>query len=66
LKRIKGIGPVLEKALKEHGITRFSQIAALTGDDIETLSEKLQTFPDRIRRDRWVEQAADFAAAKTP
>lgn len=66
LKRIKGIGPVLEKSLKAHGITRFSQIAALDANDIETISASLQTFPDRIRRDRWVEQAAELAEEREP
>jgi len=56
LKRIKGIGPGLERRLKALGITRLEQIAKLSAAEIERIDAQLD-FPGRIRRERWVEQA---------
>jgi predicted flap endonuclease-1-like 5' DNA nuclease len=57
LKQIAGIGPGLEKKLKEHGITTFRQLAELKEADIARLEEQVIRFSGRIKRDRWVEQA---------
>lgn len=57
LKKIKGIGPVLEKSLNRLGIERFDQIARFTDQDIVKISSKIGAFPDRIVRDDWVSQA---------
>lgn len=57
LKRITGIGPHLERRLKQHGITTFRQIAEWSESDIERVSKELGPFAHRIHRDRWVEQA---------
>ncbi len=58
LKRIWGVGPVLEKTLNSLGIYYFSQLSQLTEvDDIAWVSERIKTFPDRIERDQWVKQA---------
>jgi len=65
LKKIHGIGPVLEGMLNGLGICLFSQIAAFTSDDIHWVTDHIDAFPDRIVRDKWVEQAAEFAAQKT-
>mgnify|MGYP005863885139 CR=1 FL=1 len=56
LKRIKGIGPSLERKLHELGITRLEQIARLSAVEVERIDAQLD-FPGRIRRERWVEQA---------
>lgn len=61
LKRIRGIGPKLEKRLHEAGIVRFAQLAALRPDEIAALEARL-AFPGRIARDRWIEQAAALSA----
>lgn len=61
LTNIKGIGPVLERKLHGLGITSFSQIAAWSETDIETVSEHL-SFKGRIQREGWVEQAANLAS----
>jgi succinoglycan biosynthesis transport protein ExoP len=55
-----GIGPVYEKTLNALGIVSFAQLAE---QDPESLAERmgLQITADRIRRDRWVEQAQAFA-----
>ena len=60
LKKIKGVGKVLEGKLNEAGIYHFWQVAALKGDQIEELEQEM-SFPGRITRDDWVSQAAEFA-----
>lgn len=54
LKKIRGIGPVLEKTLNRMGITSFIQIASFSDQDIERITEELDTFPGRIQRDNWI------------
>ena len=57
---IKGIGPVNEKKLHEHGIFHFEQIATWTHDDIEVAEAYLE-FDGRIAREDWIGQAKAFA-----
>ena len=57
LKLIKGIGPVMEKKLNEFGVYSFEQLGRLTNSASEALSETLESFPGRIKRDKWVSQA---------
>ena len=64
LKRISGIGPVIERQLGGIGITTYRQIARFTDEDIERVGTHIDFFPDRIRREGWVEQAADFHREK--
>jgi predicted flap endonuclease-1-like 5' DNA nuclease len=59
LKRIRGIGPVLERTLNRLGITRFSQIAQWQASDVERVAPALGDFPDRVKRDRWIERARE-------
>ena len=61
-KKISGVGPVLEKKLHGFGVTKISQVAACTKDDIEKLDEAL-SFKGRIERDEWTKQAAELAKA---
>lgn len=62
LKKISGVGPVLEKKLNALGVTSFAQVAAMSRDDIEKLDDAL-SFKGRIDRDNWLEQAAELAKA---
>jgi small subunit ribosomal protein S2 len=62
LKKISGVGPVLEGKLNELGITKFAQIAAFTAEDIVKVDDVLN-FKGRIERDNWLEQAAELAKA---
>ena len=57
LKLISGIGPNLEKNLRDAGITSYSQIAALTPAEIADLEANVVKFTGRIIRDNWVGQA---------
>ncbi|MCX7305704.1 MAG: ATP-binding cassette domain-containing protein [Hyphomicrobiales bacterium] len=60
LTRIKGIGPVNERKLHEHGIFHFDQIAAWTQADVEAAEAYLE-FDGRIGREDWIGQAKAFA-----
>jgi hypothetical protein len=57
LKLIYGVGPVLERRLHALGITTFAQISRWTDKDVDEIQAKLETLPDRIRREGWVEHA---------
>jgi small subunit ribosomal protein S2 len=60
LKKISGVGPVLEGKLHALGITTFAQIAAFSADDIVKVDDAL-SFKGRIERDDWIAQATKFA-----
>jgi predicted flap endonuclease-1-like 5' DNA nuclease len=61
LKRIKGIGVLIEKKLNSLGVTTYEDIANWTGEDIDRISQQLD-FKGRIQRENWVEQARILAA----
>lgn len=54
LKKIHGIGPILERALNKAGTYTYVQIAKWTPSDVASIAEKIGTSPDRIRRDNWI------------
>jgi len=60
LKKINGIGPVMEKLLNSYGVKSWEQLASLTKKEVNTLDEALEDFPGRIERDEWVPQARAF------
>ena len=60
LKVIDGIGLMMESILNEFGITTWEQIAAFNTEEIELVNAAIETFPGRIERDRWVDQAEDL------
>lgn len=60
LKKISGVGPVLEKKLNALGITTYEQIIGFSAEDIARVDEVLN-FKGRIERDNWVEQAKELA-----
>lgn len=64
LKRIKGIGAVIEETLNQLGIYQFDQIAAWNDDNIAWV-EKSLAFPGRITREDWVSQAQTLSAGGT-
>lgn len=63
LKQIKGIGPKIEASLNGLGIYHLDQIATWTKANVDWVDGQL-AFKGRIRRERWVEQAAEMARTK--
>jgi|SRR5262245_49192722 len=61
LKRIRGIGVLIEKRLNAMHIATYEQIANWTAEDIERVSRTLD-FKGRIERENWVEQARILAS----
>jgi predicted flap endonuclease-1-like 5' DNA nuclease len=59
LKKIHGIGPVFAQTLNKMGTYTFIQIARWKPDDIEKIAKKLETDPDRIKRDKWIADAKE-------
>ena len=57
LKKIHGIGPVIERTLNKLGTYTYVQIAKWTPSDIARVAQKLETIPDRIKRDNWIASA---------
>jgi small subunit ribosomal protein S2 len=60
LKKLTGVGPVLEKTLNEFGIYHYRQIAGLKKAEIAEIDEALN-FKGRIERDEWIKQAKELA-----
>ena len=61
LKRIRGIGVLIEKKLNSMGVVTYEHIANWTAQDIERVSQSLD-FKGRIERENWVEQARILSA----
>jgi len=56
LKKIAGVGPVLEQKLRSLGVTKLDQVANFSDEDIEKIDVALN-FKGRIQRDDWIGQA---------
>ena len=65
LTTIKGLGPRAASQLNALGITRYDQLAGLSGDTLDAVDAQMGTFQGRITRDRWVEQAGHLAEGDT-
>ncbi|SFQ16428.1 NADH-quinone oxidoreductase subunit E [Roseivivax halotolerans] len=57
LKKIKGVGPKLEKMLNSLGFYHFDQIAGWTEAEVAWVDHHLEGFKGRVSRDDWVSQA---------
>ena len=64
LKKIKGVGPVIEKTLNELGIFLFNQIAEMSEFEIDRVAQRLKGFRSRIYREDWMGQARDLQFRK--
>ncbi|MBC7132733.1 MAG: NADH-quinone oxidoreductase subunit E [Roseovarius sp.] len=62
LKRIKGIGPKLEKLCNSLGFYHYEQIAGWTPEEVAWVDANLTGFKGRVSRDDWVAQARILAA----
>ena len=63
LKRISGIGAVIENTLNSLGIYQFAQIADWSKENVAWVEDSLK-FKGRIGREEWVEQAKILAAGR--
>ncbi|MEP4246898.1 hypothetical protein [Tateyamaria sp.] len=61
LKRIKGVGPKMEKLCNSLGFWHFDQIAKWTDAEVAWVDANLEGFSGRVSRDNWVTQAALLA-----
>ncbi len=61
LKAIDGIGSFIEEKLNKIGIYTFEQISYFDDEIIEKVTEAIQFFPGRIKRDNWVGQSKALA-----
>lgn len=59
LSHLKGVASIIEGRLNEFGVYTFKQIALWNDENIHEFSHRL-SFKDRIRRERWVEQAREL------
>lgn len=64
LQQISGIGPRFEAALRKHGITRLSQIAAWSDADVRQVAKALKIPKSRIVKGRWVEVAREVIGTR--
>lgn len=61
LKRIRGVGLLIERKLNAMGVFSYEQVANWSQDDIARVSQVLG-FKGRIERENWVEQGRILAA----
>jgi predicted flap endonuclease-1-like 5' DNA nuclease len=57
LKRIRGVGPALERFLHKRGVFWFRQVATWSQADIDKFEFLLPNFGGRIQRENWVHSA---------
>lgn len=61
LKRIRGIGVLIEKKLNSLNVMRYEQIANWSDTDVAGINQALD-FKGRVEREKWVEQARILAS----
>jgi len=64
LKRIKGVGAVIERTLNELGVYQFEQISDWDSNNIKWI-ENFLAFPGRINREDWINQASTLKRGET-
>ena len=65
LKKIKGVGKVLEGKLNDNGIYHYDQIANWSRDEVNWITTFLN-FKGRIDREEWIPQAQGLMAQAAP
>ena len=60
LKKVRGIGPLMEKTLNKLGIFSFLQVSKMTEREYNLLDRITGSFPGRAQRDDWAGQARTF------
>lgn len=61
LKKIKGVGPMVEQMLNGMGFYHYDQVAAWTVSEVAWVDANLKGFKGRVSRDSWVDQAKTLA-----
>jgi NADH-quinone oxidoreductase subunit E len=64
LKRIKGVGPKLEKQLNAMGYYHYDQVAGWTDEEAAWVDTNLEGFKGRATRDGWVTQARGLSQGR--
>lgn len=62
LTKLVGVGPKLAASLADLGVTKFSQIAAWTPDELASF-DQLLNLKGRAEREAWIDQAQRFSEA---
>jgi predicted flap endonuclease-1-like 5' DNA nuclease len=60
LTKLVGVGPKLAASLADLGVTKFSQIAAWTPDELSSY-DQLLNLKGRAEREAWIDQAKRFS-----
>ncbi|MCG2460327.1 polysulfide reductase NrfD [Flavobacteriaceae bacterium F89] len=64
LKKISGVGPVMERKLNQLGIYTFGQVSRMTDREYDLLDSIIGEFPGRAKRDDWAGQARVLGGKK--
>lgn len=64
LQRLEGVSARLERALNRLGLYHFHQIARFQPSDVEWVAGHVDGVPERVIRDSWITQAADYAGVR--
>jgi hypothetical protein len=59
LTKLNGVAETLQRRLHNHGVYTFKQIAHWNHEQMECFSQRLGSH-DRIRRERWIDQAREL------
>jgi predicted flap endonuclease-1-like 5' DNA nuclease len=57
LEEIIGVGPVVARIFLEAGFNSFEKVAQMTQEDIAKLETKIENLSERIKKEKWIEQA---------
>jgi molybdopterin-containing oxidoreductase family membrane subunit len=60
LKKISGVGPVMEQKLHQLGIYTYDQVSKMEDADYDLLDDIIGEFPGRAKRDDWAGQASNL------
>jgi predicted flap endonuclease-1-like 5' DNA nuclease len=62
---VDGIGPKGEEALEAAGITKLTELVAMSADEIAALEEKIGK-PGVVAKQEWIEQAKEMIGGAEP
>jgi predicted flap endonuclease-1-like 5' DNA nuclease len=64
LKVISGVGPFIEEKLNNLGIFTYEQISLFDDEMEDSVTDAIEFFPGRVKRDGWVKQALELLKQK--